>query len=531
LSFAPIGNKEVNEGSTLTFHIDINDPNVKTSIEEHNLPSEPNFTNNIFSWTPTYEDSGSYEATFVAQNDQFEDFETIGIYVNNVNRSPVLAAIGDKSVNENSLLNFLVSAIDADGDLITYSAENLPSGATFAGQTFNWTPDYDQAGTYEVKFIATDGQTQNSQMVSITVNNTNRPPVLAEIGDKSINEGSFLNFLVSATDADGDSITYSAEGLPGGAVFTGQNFSWTPGYDQAGTYQVKFTATDGHAQISQTVNLTVNNVNRPPVLVAIGDKSVNENSLLSFQISATDADGDSITYSAEGLPSGAAFAGQTFSWTPNYDQAGTYQVKFTATDGQAQNSQTVNLTVNKMTLLDENFNNGTFADWSKIDEGTKTGPSSWSAATGALVQKSGIYTDSWPSQPGTYALYKAGSAWTNYRVSLTMKSTDNKSLGVMFRYKDKNNYYRFSWDNSRKIRQVVKKCNGQFYLLCMGSASYEVGRNYQIDIAVNDTKLQVFIDNVLVLQAFDSSFSSGSIALYSWANAGSYFDNIVVRKF
>jgi hypothetical protein len=71
LSFAPIGNKEVNEGSTLIFHIDINDPNVKTSIEEHNLPSEPNFINNIFSWTPEYNDAGSYEATFVAQTDLF----------------------------------------------------------------------------------------------------------------------------------------------------------------------------------------------------------------------------------------------------------------------------------------------------------------------------------------------------------------------------------------------------------------------------------------------------------------------------
>ena len=444
LSFAPIGNKEVNEGSTLTFTVDVNEPNMKTSIEEHNLPSEPNFINNIFNWIPAYEDAGSYEATFVAQNDQFEDFETISINVNNVNRAPVLAAIGDKSVNENNLLSFVVSATDPDGDEITYSAENLPSGATFAGQTFNWTPDYGQAGTYQVKFTATDGQTQDSQ----------------------------------------------------------------------------------------TANPTVNNVNRSPVLAAIGDKSVNENGLLSFVVSATDPDGDEITYSAENLPSGATFAGQTFNWTPDYGQAGTYQVKFTATDGQAQTSQMVNLTVNDITtLFKENFNNGTFTGWSIIDEGTIARPSSWSATSGTMVQKSGIYASSFPSQPGTYALYKAGSAWTNYRVSFTMKSTDNKSLGIMFRYKDKNNYYRFSWDNSRKLRQMVKKCNGKFSMLCLGSVSYVPNRDYQVDIVANGALLQVFIDNTLVLQAIDGSLSSGSIALYSWANAGSYFDNIVVRKF
>jgi hypothetical protein len=49
LLFAPIGNKEVNEGSTLTFTIDVNDPNVTTSIQDHNLPSKPNFINQLHS--------------------------------------------------------------------------------------------------------------------------------------------------------------------------------------------------------------------------------------------------------------------------------------------------------------------------------------------------------------------------------------------------------------------------------------------------------------------------------------------------
>jgi hypothetical protein len=445
-SFAPIGNKEVNVGSTLTFHIDVNGPDITIFIHDHNLPSEPNFINYIFSWTPDYNDVGTYEATFVAQSGLYEDSETIAITVNNVNRAPVLAAISDKSVNE----------------------------------------------------------------------------------------GSPLSFTISATDADSDTITYSATGLPSGAALTGQIFNWTPNYNQAGTYQITFTATDGQAQSSKTVNITVSNVNRAPVLAAISDKSVNEGNPLSFTISATDADSDAITYSAAGLPSGAAFAGQTFNWTPNYNQAGTYQVTFTASDGQAQISQTVNLTVNDVavptSLLNENFDKGTFTDWSIINEGTKNGPSLWSAATGTLVQTSGIYTNSWPSQPGTYALYKAGTAWTNYRVSLTMKSTSNKSLGVMFRYKDKNNYYRFSWDNSRNQRQLVRKYNGYFTVLKSSSGSYAANRNYQVDIVANGATLQVFIDNVLVLQATDSRLSSGSIALYSWANAGSYFDNIVAQK-
>ena len=74
------------------------------------------------------------------------------------------------------------------------------------------------------------------------------------------------------------------------------------------------------------------------MLAAIGNKSGNEGSLLTFSVSATDADSDGLTYSASGLPTGASFdAGtKTFSWTPSFDQAGSYAtVTFTVTDGTA----------------------------------------------------------------------------------------------------------------------------------------------------------------------------------------------------
>ena len=145
-----------------------------------------------------------------------------------------------------------------------------------------------------------------------------------------------------------------------------------------------------------------------------------------------------------------------------------------------------------------------------------------------MAQKSNFYGSYFFNQ-STYALYQGGTKWTNYKVSLTMKSTNNSALGVMFRYKDNNNYYRFLWDRSHKSRQLVKKYNGQATVLYTNRLAYVVGRNYKIDIVASGATLQVFIDNVLVLQTTDSSLSSGSIALYSWANAGTYFDNIVVQ--
>ena len=86
-------------------------------------------------------------------------------------------------------------------------------------------------------------------------------------------------------------------------------------------------------------------VNSPPVLASIGNKTVQVNSQLSFTISATDPNGDTLTYSTSSLPSGATFssATRTFNWTPT--TASTYQVTFTVTDGSLTDSETINITV------------------------------------------------------------------------------------------------------------------------------------------------------------------------------------------
>ena len=104
----------------------------------------------------------------------------------------------------------------------------------------------------------------------------------------------------------------------------------------------------------QSVAVTVTNgsvaVNRSPELVAIGARSFDEGALLTFGVSATDLDGDPLVYSASGLPGGAGFnpATRTFSWTPRYDQAGVYSVRFNVSDGTATDSEDIVITVVKL---------------------------------------------------------------------------------------------------------------------------------------------------------------------------------------
>jgi hypothetical protein len=90
------------------------------------------------------------------------------------NNDPVLTPIGNKGVEEGQLLEFTISATDPDtGDTLTYSASNLPTGASFdpGTQTFSWTPNAGDAGSYpNVQFTVTDdGTPQGSDSESITI--------------------------------------------------------------------------------------------------------------------------------------------------------------------------------------------------------------------------------------------------------------------------------------------------------------------------------------------------------------------------
>jgi parallel beta-helix repeat protein len=96
--------------------------------------------------------------------------------------------------------------------------------------------------------------------------------------------------------------------------------------------------------------------NHPPELNPIGNKSVDKNSELSFSISGSDADGDTLTYSASNLPNGATFnpGTRTFSWIPTDSQSGPYDVTFTVTDiFGALDSETIRITVIHVSVVEE----------------------------------------------------------------------------------------------------------------------------------------------------------------------------------
>jgi hypothetical protein len=125
-------------------------------------------------------------------------------------------------------------------------------------------------------------------------------------------------------------------------------------------------------------------------------------------------------------------------------------------------------------------------------------------------------------------LYDGGTGWTDYRVRFTLRSSEDDGVGLMFRVRDSDNYYRFSWDKQLKQRRLVKKAGGVYSELASDNVPYELGRTYQVEITGQGEQLEVWVDGARIFQVSDQSHTQGSVAFYSWMNTGVFFDDLQV---
>ena len=160
------------------------------------------------------------------------------------------------TVNEGELVVLKPESEDPDADTILYTfSEPLNKDG-------RWQTKKGDAGNYEITITASDGELTDTQKILLVVESVNKPPVLKQIADITVNEGETVSFEPVATDPDGDKITITYSGWMTEA-------SYTTNYDDAGTHIVTVTASDGKESASQDVIVTVNDMNRPPKIVKI----------------------------------------------------------------------------------------------------------------------------------------------------------------------------------------------------------------------------------------------------------------------
>ena len=362
-----IDDQTVNEFVELTFTATASDDDSLTFSFDGTFPSGAAITDDgNFTWTPTELQDGDHTITVQVTDGSLTDSETLTVTVNEVNVAPVLSAIGDKGTSKLVELTFTATASDTDVvdnvvNTLTFSFDGtFPSGAAITDDgNFTWTPTESQVGSHDITVQVTDGSLTDSETLTVTVRDVNAPPVLNTIDDQTVNE--FVELTFTATASDDDSLTFSFDGtFPSGAAITDDgNFTWTPTELQDGDHTITVQVTDGSLTDSETLTVTVNEVNVAPVLSAIGDKGTSELVELTFTATASDTDVvdnvvNTLTFSFDGtFPLGAAImSAGVFTWTPTESQVGSHDITVQVTDGSLTDSETLTVTVKDTTAPD-----------------------------------------------------------------------------------------------------------------------------------------------------------------------------------
>ncbi|MDP3789801.1 MAG: DUF1080 domain-containing protein, partial [Candidatus Omnitrophota bacterium] len=181
-------------------------------------------------------------------------------------------------------------------------------------------------------------------------------------------------------------------------------------------------------------------------------------------------------------------------------------------------------------ILDDNFNDGKTDGWTIVNETANLGPSVWKVVGGELVQSANIGD---VGRKGTYALYSTSASWTDYEVTLRLKSTDDDNFGLIFRRKDINNFYLFTIDAQNSKLILLKKSNGLFTTLGeVAIAGYTKGQWSTLKVRMAGDHIHVFLGGAIVFDEIDPSdpILYGGIGLYSCYAQGAYFDNVKVLE-
>ncbi len=324
--------------------------------------SEPIGNNN--EWKTNYEDAGSYDIKLHVEGKGFSEDKIVNVIVNDVDRPLTFDKIGNKIINENEELAITLSANDPDGDKINFSVNNLPEGATIERNVFTWEPSHDAvrkegfvdivmdkfrvlSKSFYVQFVASARDKNLVQNVIITVKDINRAPVIENIGTITINEGETLKIVPNAYDLDGDKISVSYSGFIDTDTFES-------GFDDAGTYFVKITASDGLLETSKFVQINILESNRAPVFGKIEEVKAKEGDSIAILLNANDPDGNEISFSVDNPPEGSSLKGNAFFWSPNFNVAAkketrNFDLVFVANDGKTETRQ-----IAKVEISDKN---------------------------------------------------------------------------------------------------------------------------------------------------------------------------------
>ena len=326
--------------------------------------------NGSFSYMPAGGYNGSDSFTYKANDGtDASNVATVSITVSAVNDAPV-AANDTYSTNEDTPLTVAAPGVlgndtDAEGNVLTVVTPRPISGPAHGTLTFNadgsfsYTPASGYNGSDSFTYKTSDGTADsNVATVSVTVSPVNDPPS-ANGQAVTTAEDTAKPITLTASDPDGNPLTYSIVTGPTHGTLSGTapNVTYTPAANYNGADSFTFKVNDGTVDSSAaTVTISVTAVNDAPV-AAGSTYSTPRNRSLTGALTASDVDGQTLTYSIVALPRKGTVqitnsVTGTFRYTPNPNAKGSDSFTFKASDG-ALDSNIATVTI-KLTAATSN---------------------------------------------------------------------------------------------------------------------------------------------------------------------------------
>ncbi|MGH8188057.1 MAG: putative Ig domain-containing protein [Steroidobacteraceae bacterium] len=271
------------------------------------------------------------------------------------NNPPEIRGTPQADVEAGSSYAFKPEASDADNDFLEFTVTNLPAWAQFNDETGELigTPTEAHIGeTADITITVTDGRETRSigpfririRPRPITPPPANTPPVISGVPATSVTINQAYSFQPSASDVNGDTLRFSISNRPSWASFSTSTGRLNGTPRSVATYSnIVISVNDGRATVSlPTFAIQVQDVaNRAPTISGTPATGVQVSQAYSFQPSASDADGDSLTYSIANRPTWATFSTSTgrLSGTPATAHVGNYaNISIRVSDGRATTS-------------------------------------------------------------------------------------------------------------------------------------------------------------------------------------------------
>lgn len=178
------------------------------------------------------------------------------------------------------------------------------------------------------------------------------------------------------------------------------------------------------------------------------------------------------------------------------------------------------------------------ANWEIHDaKNPASGPSNWIIKDGQLFQTSNIYRsgpDEYDFYEGTHIVTKRGTDWTDYKISVDFHiDGDDDGVGIVFRYRDAEHYYRFitveDSSNRGPFRRLQVKDGDKFITLAESKEGYDRSTTHNVEVSIVGNQIVVFFDGQQILSAKDARYKSGRVGLQAYAEQP-YFDNFIVSS-